>query len=223
MNYYEWDVGYFKKNSQVRKKISKRTIEQKLVAWELDDKYYDGDRNCGYGGFSNDGRWVDLFAKIIAKFNLKDGQTIVDLGCKKGFILEAALGHFPNARICGIENHAYPLDCANENIKNNLFQGPYWEIPFGDAEVDFLIAFSSIYMQTLGDVVKTIREIQRVTSGNSYITLGAYATDEEKKLFQDWTLIGTTVLHLEEWKKVLEYSGYTGGVFFTTPAVLGLE
>ncbi len=222
MKCYEWDLGYFSKNSGARKKIAKRTIEQKLVAWELNDKYYDGDRNCGYGGFLNDGRWVDLFAKIVKKFNLNDGQFIVDLGCKKGFILEAALEHLPNSRLCGIENHAYPLSCANEAIKNYLVEGPYWELPFGDGEVDFLIAFSSIYMQTLGDVVRTLREIQRVSSGNSYVTLGAYQTDEDKKNFQDWTLIGTTVLHVDEWKKVLEYAGYTGGVFFTTPAVLGL-
>ena len=77
-------------------------------------------------------------------------------------------------------------------------------------------------MQTLGDIVKSLKEIMRVSSGRSYITLGAYSDEKEKNIIMDWTLVGTTILSIEEWRQVLSYSGYTGEVFFTTPRVLGL-
>ena len=222
MIFREWDIGYFIHRSSGRSSIQKRGIENRLVAWELDDRYYDGIRDYGYGGFNDDHRWDNLFTKIKTRYNLDTGQLIVDLGCKKGFILESAKKILPTEKLLGIENHSYPLRCASESIKGNLVEGPYWRIPLLDNQADFLIAFSSIYMQNLGEVVKTLREIQRVAQGRSYITLGAYRSEQEKKAFLDWTLIGTTVLNVGDWNKVLNYAGYTGDVFFTTPEVLGL-
>ena len=78
-------------------------------------------------------------------------------------------------------------------------------------------------MQTLGDVVKTLREIQRVAQGRSYITVGAYRDARERELFRNWTLIGTTVLSVDEWRQVFSYAQYTGNVFYTTPQALGLH
>ena len=217
----EWDIGYF--NSTVRRKeLPKRAISQRLVAWELDQRYYDGSRDVGYGGFVNDGRWLGLVPKLIERFSIPQTGTIVDLGCKKGFILQAFKDLLPNANLIGIENHPYPIDVAGEGIKSHLRLGNLFDIPCKDDSVSFLICFSAIYMQCLGDVVKTLREIMRVSRGRSYITVGAYRNAAERAAFLDWTLIGTTVLSTDEWQEVFAYAGYTGNVFYTTPAALGL-
>jgi len=34
-----------------------RTIRQPFLATYRGKEFYDGDRNCGYGGYSYDGRW----------------------------------------------------------------------------------------------------------------------------------------------------------------------
>ena len=217
----EWDIGYFG-NTARRSQLPKRTLRQRLVAWELDRRYYDGDRENGYGGFTNDGRWLKLVPKLIERFSIPPMGTIVDLGCKKGFILKAFKDLMPQASLVGIENHPYPLDVAEDAIKNHLRVGNLYEIPCADDSVSFLIAFSAVYMQCLGDVVKTLREIMRVSGGRAYITVGAYRNAAEKDAFLDWTLIGTTVLSMDEWKEVFAYAGYTGHFFFTTPTVLGL-
>ena len=39
---------------------------------------------------------------------------------------------------------------------------------------------------------------------------------EEKELFLEWTLLGTTVLHEDEWLEVFKETGYTGDYFFTS-------
>ena len=77
-------------------------------------------------------------------------------------------------------------------------------------------------MLNLGDVVKTLREIQRVGKGRSYITCGAYRTPEEREVFARWTLLGTTVLHVDEWRELFDYAGYTGDYYFTTASSLNL-
>jgi len=217
----EWDIGYFSKTAR-RSELPKRALRQRLVAWELDARYYDGSRENGYGGFTNDGRWLGLVPKLIDRFKIPANGSIVDLGCKKGFILKAFKDLMPSAKLLGIENHPYPVEVAEEAIKPHLQVGNLYEIPCADNSVDFLIAFSSIYMQTLGDVVKTLREIMRVSGGRSYITVGAYRNAAEKEAFLGWTLIGTTALSVDEWNEVFDYAGYTGNVFYTTPGALGL-
>ena len=217
----EYDVGYFIKKTN-RIKLPKRDINNRLIAWELNELYYDGDRDNGYGGFIDDGRWNYLVPKLIERYSILENAKIVDLGCKKGFILKAFKNHSNKYELIGIENHQYPIKVSDIEIKSNIRFGNLYEIPCETDSVDFLISFSALYMQTLGDIVKSLMEIMRVSSGRSYITLGAYNDDKGKKLFYDWTLIGTTILSIEDWKKVLSYSGYTGEVFFTTPRVLGL-
>ena len=78
-------------------------------------------------------------------------------------------------------------------------------------------------MQNLGDVVKSLKEIMRVSAGRSYITVGAFKNDAEREIFQRWTLVGTTILSIEDWNAVFRHAGYTGFSVYTTPAALGFS
>ena len=51
------------------------------------------------------------------------------------------------------------------------------------------------------DFVRTLKEINRV-SKKSFVTLAAYS-NEEKKIFEKWTFLGTTCLHEKEWIEVI--------------------
>ena len=147
-------------------------------------RYYDGDRSCGYGGFVDDGRWLKHLPNLLKLCEVYseniDDFSILDLGCKKGFIVDAStkLGY----SAIGIENHSYPITKANEKIKHKLISANYYDLPFADNSFDFCIAFSSIYMQNLKDVIKTLLEINRV-SRSSFISVAAYNHDWEKSLF----------------------------------------
>lgn len=216
-----YDLGYFQKKLS-RTAIKPRSIRNRLEAWNLDARYYDGDRENGYGGFHNDGRWNNLVAKLKIDFRIDSEDAVVDLGCKKGFILQAFRDAGHVGSLLGIENHGYPVQYVSPGVCD-LRICPYYEIDVESNSVGFLIAFSSIYMQNIGDIVKTLKEIQRVSHGRSHVTLGAYYDDRSKKIFEDWTLIGTTVLHVNDWVELMNYAGYTGTYFFTTSDVLGLE
>ena len=75
-------------------------------------------------------------------------------------------------------------------------------------------------MLNLGDVIKCLREIKRV-SAESYITVGAYNEKWEKDIFEKWTLLGTTILHTSEWIELFDTVGYDSYFCFTTPSILG--
>ena len=90
---------------------------------------------------------------------------------------------FPDIKVRGVENHPYPIKQSMESVKGDIILGPYEKLPFKDSEFDFVLAFASIYMLNLKDVMEALREIQRVGKGKSYVTLGAYNSHEERELF----------------------------------------
>lgn len=218
----EFDIGYPHSGAVRQVPFGFRTIRNRIIAFRLDEEYYDGARENGYGGFSYDGRWAKIIPAIAARYHLTAHSRVLDVGCKKGFFLHDLRLAYPGMHVRGVENHPYPLAHAMESVRDCLIEAPYQELPFPDGDFDFVMAFAAIYMLNLRDVIAALREIERVGKGRSYVTLGAYRNAEEKELFADWTLLGTTVLHVDEWLEVFREAGYTGDYFFTTASALHL-
>ena len=215
------DIGYFKKKIKVRSKVAKkRTVINKYNAWQLEKKYYDGNRLDGYGGFKYDGRWLKLLPKIIKRYKLTNKSKVLDLGCKKGFLLKDINILLPGIKSYGVENHPYPLKKAVK-CKSKLIQCNYYDLPFKNKYFDFVIAFNSLYMQNLGDVIKSLKEIQRV-SKKSYVILASGENDYERNRFYKWTLIGTSILLKKEWKALFKKIKFTGDYYFSSSKSLGV-
>ena len=218
----EYDIGYPHSKAPRVLNEGSRTIKSKIKAWGLGEEYYDGTRENGYGGFRYDGRWAKIMPNIISEYKLDAKSSVLDVGCKKAFFMHDLKEALPGVRVKGVENHPYPIEQAMESVKENIVLCPYEKLPFENNSFDFVMAFASIYMLNFGDVLSALREIQRVGKGESYITLGAYRTKEEKELFLKWTLLGTTVLHEDEWLEVFKETGYTGDYFFSSAKSLHL-
>ncbi len=215
------DIGYFKKPIKVRAKVAKvRTVINKIYAWELGKEYYDGSRLNGYGGFKYDGRWLKLLPKIIKRYKLTKNSKVLDLGCKKGFLLKDLNILLPGIKSYGIENHSYALKHAVK-CKSKLIQSNYTKLPFKNKSLDFVIAFNSLYMQNLGDVIKSLKEIERV-SKKSYVILASGENDEERNKFYKWTLIGTSILLKKEWKALFKKIKFKGDYYFSSAKSLGV-
>lgn len=216
----EIDIGYFESSGD--RKLIERSFKDRLIAWELGKELYDGTRNTGYGGYKYDGRWVKLIPRLADIYTIDKNSHILDIGCKKGFFLRDLVEAFPGIGVSGIDNHIYPIENGDLKVRNQLTVGDFTRLPYADNTFDLIIAISSIYMLNIGDIIKCMREIQRVGKGQSYITFGAYNSLEERELFLKWSLLGTTILHVDEWKMLFKYVGYTGDYYFTTPKSLRL-
>lgn len=212
----EYDIGYPHSKAPRVLNEGSRTITSKIAAWRLAQEYYDGARETGYGGFRYDGRWAKIIPNIISEYRLDSKSSVLDIGCKKGFFMHDFQEALPGAIVKGVENHPYPIEHAMESVKENIVLCPYEKLPFENNSFDFVIAFASVYMLNFGGVVSALREIQRVGKGQSYVTLGAYCTKEEKEIFMQWSLRGTTILHEDEWLEVFNEAGYTGDYFFSS-------
>lgn len=218
----EFDIGYPHSNAKRIIKEDSRTIKNRIIAWRLDKEYYDGARENGYGGFYYDGRWAKIIPTIINRYSLTPHSSVLDLGCKKGFFMHDLKMALPGIKVKGVENHPYPIKQSMESVKQDMILCDYEDLPFEDHEFDFVMAYAAIYMLNLRGVMDTLREIERVGKGRSYITVGAYRNKGERDLFLSWTLIGATVLHVDEWLEVFKETGYTGDYYFTTAASLNL-
>ncbi|MFH1026753.1 MAG: class I SAM-dependent methyltransferase [Pseudomonadota bacterium] len=218
----EFDIGY--PHGRVQRIVTEgfRTIRNRITAFELDREYYDGARENGYGGYNYDGRWKQIIQVLVQRYGLTSSSRILDVGCKKGFFLHDLKELLPGISVRGVENHLYPLENCMQSVRADVELTDYQALPFLDDSFDFVMAFASIYMLNLRDVMAAIREIQRVGKGKSYITVGAYRTAEERDLFHDWTVLGTTVLHVDDWPEVFRHCGYTGDYYFTTASTLHL-
>jgi SAM-dependent methyltransferase len=215
------DIGYFKKKIKVRSKVAKtRTVINKYHAWQLGKEYYDGSRLNGYGGFKYDGRWLKLLPKLLKRYKITNKSKVLDLGCKKGFLLKDLNILLPGIKSYGIENHPYALKKAVK-CKSKLIRSEYTKLPFKDKYFDFVIAFNSLYMQNLGDVIKSLKEIERV-SKNSYVVLASGENDVERNKFYRWTLIGTTILLKKEWKMLFKKIKFNGDYYFSSAKSLGV-
>ena len=109
------------------------------------------------------------------------------------------------------------------SIKPYIIKSDFHKLPFEDKEFDFVISIGVVYTLTLRDAILCLKEIKRVGKGKSFITLGSYRNEEEFKLFRYWSVLGCTILHVDEWVEVLKEAGYTGDYQFITAEYLNLK
>ena len=201
-----------------------RTINHRIVATYRDKDFFDGNRNYGYGGFKYDGRWKSVAEKICNEYKLNNSSSFLQIGCEKGFLLKDLKDKYKKMRIEGIETSNYAITNSILDAKKNIkYCNNYTDLEYGDSEFDFIFALGVVYTHNLTDVIKCLREIQRVGKGKSFITLASYENKNDYWLFKQWSLLGTTVLHKDEWKKVLSHVNYSGDYSFTNAELLGLR
>ena len=201
-----------------------RTIEHRIVASERKKNFFDGDRNCGYGGLKYDGRWNVVAKKIIKKFNLKNKSKVLQIASEKGFLLHEIKKVNPKINILGVETSKYAINKTIKPVKKFIKKvDSFSNIDLINGKFNCVIALGAVYIHTLSDAIQLLKNIQRLSNGKSFITLASYETEKDYWLFKDWTVLGTLIYKKEEWKKIMKYAGYTGFYSFTNSKKLNLK
>ena len=110
-----------------------------------------------------------------------------------------------------------------KKVREHIKFSNYYDLPFKSNYFDTVFSFHCIYRLNFGDMIKAIKEIQRVSKKNTYIIAGAYYDQKGKELYDKWGVISTSHLHVNDWKKIFKYLKYKGDYAFTTPESLGLK
>ncbi len=216
------EINLLEKYPKTKRDITKRNftkkIEDQKIARKFDKDFFDGDRKNGYGGYHyNEKFWSPVVKAFKDYYNLKDDCKILDVGCAKGFTIFDFSKLLPNAFLRGIDVSEYAIKNSKEEVRDLLSVASCEEIPFEDNTFDLVISITTIHNCDYNGCIKSLREIERVSKKNSFITVDAFENDEEKKNMFAWNLTAKTILHKNEWIKLFQKAGYTGEYFWFNP------
>lgn len=200
----------------------KRDIKSRVIASYRDKRFFDGKREHGYGGYRYDGRWQKVAIKIIKKYKLTSKSKVLQIGCEKGFLIYELKKLIPNLKVVGLEESNYAIQNSKTEIKKFIINSNYTKINFQKNYFDVVIAIGVVYSFTLGEAIRIIKEINRV-SKKAFINLASYDRKKDFWLFKDWSILGNLILKKQEWKFVLSHCNYKGDYYFTNAQTLNLK
>lgn len=182
------------------------------------EKYFDGSRKEGYGGYMYDGRWKEVCRKVIERYGLKSGDKILDLGCAKGFFLYDFLQVCKGIKVKGIDVSKYAISKAPEDIKKYLSIGNADCLDeFPDHSFDFVSAMNTLHFLTPERTEIALKEMLRVgkKKKNYFIQVDAFTNQEEKESLLSWAPIIKTVYSVDQWLDLFKKTGYGGDYYWT--------
>jgi ubiquinone/menaquinone biosynthesis C-methylase UbiE len=202
-----------KRNVQAR--ASAKTPEMIALSREYGRDYFDGSRDVGYGGYRYDGRWVPVARDIVAHYDLKPGQRVLDIGCAKGFLVKDLVGVCPGLEAFGLDVSRYALMNCEPEAVGRLHLGDARSLPFPDKSFDVVLAINTLHNLERPDLIGALREIERVAIRGKFVQVDSYRTPEERAIFESWVLTAFTHDYPDGWKKIFDEAGYTGEYWWT--------
>ncbi len=192
-----------------------QSAQATALAREYGESYFDGPRECGYGGYHYDGRWLPVARDIVAHFNLKPGQRVLDIGCAKGFLVKDLMTVCPGLEVFGLDISRYALRQAPKEIVGRLHLGSADDLPFPDRSFDAVISINTIHNLDRAGAIQALAEIERVAPGRSFVQVDSYHTDAERDLFMNWVLTAKFHDFPAGWIEVFDLAGYSGDYYWT--------
>jgi SAM-dependent methyltransferase len=180
------------------------------IAKKFDIDYWDGSRNTGYGGYNYDGRWLDVAQRMAARYGLKPGDRVLDVGCGKGFLLYEFTRAIPGVEIAGLDVSRYALDHAKDEVKSFLHEGNAVKLPYPDKSFDLVVSINTLHNLQLPELGQALKEIERVSRRHSYILMDGYRNEQEKVNLLYWQLTCECFFTPREWEWLFQQAGYTG-------------
>lgn len=201
---------------EVRRKT--KTVNAVLLARQFGKDYFDGESKYGYGGYTYHQRtWLPVAEKIQKYFDLQSHNTVLDVGCAKGFLLQALATLLPQLTVKGIDISRYAITNAVAQMKPHLQAANANAIPFPDNYFDVVLSFNTLHNLNKVDCVKALAEIQRVSKGRAFVVVAAYQSEQQQIRLHDWNLTAKTIAHVREWKALFHKAGYTGDYYWFFP------
>jgi SAM-dependent methyltransferase len=216
------EINLLKKYPKAERNLDLR-LEQKdentrLIARKFGKDFFDGERKFGYGGFSyNPKYWHGVVDDMIKYWGLNKESSLLDVGCAKGFMLYDFQKKLPGISYQGIDLSKYAISNGLEEVRKNLRVADAKNIPFMDNSFDVVISINTIHNLDRENCKKALKEIQRVSKKNCFVTVDAFRNQEEEKRMQAWNLTAKTIMSVDEWKLFFKEAGYEGDYYWFIP------
>jgi len=199
-------------------RAQQKTEEDRKIAREFGEAFFDGSRSHGYGGFSYNSRfWQPVIPDFVSRYNINTQSSILDIGCAKGFMLHDFAQLIPGITVKGIDISHYAIENAIDDMKPYCEVACATKLPFPDKSFDVVVSITTLHNLDRDNLAVALQEIERVKRKYSFITVDAYHNDEERQRMDAWNLTAKTVMHVDEWKLFFHEVGYTGDFYWFIP------
>lgn len=211
-------INYPKSKRNPLKRLQKKSPYDQKVARKFGKEFFDGERKYGYGGYRyNPKFWKPVIPTFKNFWNIKENNSILDVGCGKGFMLYDFRNIIPEINVRGIDISEYAIENSLPEIKDCLSVANAKNLPFENNSFDYVISINTIHNLEIDDCAKALKEISRVSRVGSFITVDAYRNEEEKELMYAWNLTAKTIMSVNDWKNFFKKNGYTGDYYWFIP------
>lgn len=210
--------NYPKAKRDIQSRGNEKTEEDRFIARQFGKDFFDGDRKHGYGGYNYHPRfWQPVIPDFQKQYNLSAKSKVLDVGCGKGFMLYDLVSLIPGIDVRGIDVSSYAIENALPDVKHALQVADARKLPFKDNFFDLVISINTIHNLEKKELAQALKEIERVSKKDKFITVDAYRNEEEKEAMFAWNLTAKTIMHVDEWKKFFNEAGYQGDYSWFMP------
>lgn len=211
-------VNYPRTKRDVKQRGAEKTEQDRAIARQFEEAFFDGDRRHGYGGFSYHSRFWHPVVPTFQKYYQLDGEsTLLDVGCAKGFMLNDFQELIPGINVAGVDVSKYAIEHSMDAVASKVQVADARELPFEDNSFDLVISINTIHNLEREDLICALKEIDRVSRKHAFITVDAYRNEEEKEAMFAWNLTAKTILSVSEWIALFKEAGYTGDYYWFVP------
>jgi ubiquinone/menaquinone biosynthesis C-methylase UbiE len=210
--------NYPRTKRDIAQRGAEKTSADRELARKFEKDFFDGDRRNGYGGFSYNSRfWQPVVPDFQKQYDLKKGSKVLDVGCAKGFMIHDFTEMIPGIEVQGIDISNYAIENCMPSVKEFVQVADARELPFDDNSFDLVISVTTVHNFDRQECIQALKEIDRVSKKNAFITVDAYRNDLEKEAMHAWNLTAKTILHVDEWRHLFEEAGYSSDYFWFMP------
>ena len=190
-------------------------VEAMTTASRFASDYWDGDRRYGYGGYTfRQGYWSGVAKELIDIYGLRDGSSVLDVGCGKAFLLHEMLVLQPGLQVRGVDISQHALDGSTDLVRGNLSQLDVREgLPFGNDEFDLVISLATIHNFALPQAAKVLTEVERVGK-TSFVMVESYRNWQELFNLECWALTCKMFLSPDDWIWLFDQCKFSGDYEF---------
>lgn len=180
------------------------------IAGRFDRDYWDGERRHGYGGYRYDGRWRPVAEAMARHYGLEPGQSVLDVGCGKAFLLYELTQVVPGLGVHGIDISDYAVANAKEEVRDRLRVGDATSLPYAEDSFDLVISLATLHNLPIQRLWTALQEMERVSRKDKYVMIESYRNEREKVNLLYWQLTCQSFHSVEAWNFIFSQTGYTG-------------
>lgn len=192
-----------------KERLLDNKIEAMVEARKFEENFWDGPRRYGYGGYKYDGRWRSVAARMIKRYDLKPGDSVMDLGCGKGFLLYELQKLMPKLRLAGVDRSRHAIDNAHPELDAELTCSKIENLDSWTGHYTLIVSLGTLHNLTLRSLAVVLPRIQQ-RADKAYIMVESFRDEAEWYNLTAWCLTAETIMRPEDWGFLFEQARYAG-------------